>query len=122
MVSLKDIYLLNRQISGLFECNGAYDTATWTPFADVYESSAEYHVVIEIPGVTENQITAEADGNRLRIRGCRKTKHEGYRYHQIERGCGGFMRLFEFSEMIDPDGVEAVLKDGVLHIEIKKRA
>ncbi len=120
MVLLRNIYLLNRQVSNISDGNGAYDNITWIPFADVFESRTRYYVVLELPGITEDQIHAETEGNRLKIRGYRKTKREGYRYHQIERGFGGFIRHFEFPEVIDPDGVEAVLKDGVLKIQITK--
>lgn len=121
MVSLKNIYLLNRQISSIFDRSCDYETGTWTPFADVYESNEKYHIVVELPGMSEDQITAEAEGRVLKIKGNRRTKHEGCSYHQIERGCGGFLRVFELPEMVDLNSIEALLKDGILMIEIDKK-
>jgi HSP20 family protein len=38
----------------------------------------------------------------------------------MERSFGAFVRVFQFPEEIDPDGVTAHFKDGLLRIELPK--
>ncbi len=121
MVSLKNIYLIHRQINSIFDfADGCEQPVTWTPYSDVYETPSSYYVVVEIPGLKEDRIIAEVQGSMVKVRGDRKTKREDCRYHQIERGCGGFSRSFTLPERIDSKEIKALLKDGILVIKISK--
>lgn len=113
--------LLYKSVDGSTDSNVEYHSSvTWSPYADVYETIDSYIVVLEMPGLDVGNISAEVVGNTLRIRGYRKTMHEDCRYHQIERGWGRFCRYFSFAHPIDANSIEAVLKEGILTIEIAK--
>src|ERR1051326_6705232 len=91
----------------------------WAPPIDVYETDDRYVIAAEVPGLSRDQIDLAVEDNRLTIRGERpagvpesSTRH----YHQLERGHGAFVRIFEFTEGVHQDAIAADLRDGVLTI------
>jgi HSP20 family protein len=96
---------------------------SWTPPTDVYETTTAYIVTAELPGLTREEIDLAAEEWRLTIRGQRRDRwvnEEVVHFHQVERGHGRFSRTFEFAEKIDPDGVSADLREGVLTVTVAK--
>jgi HSP20 family protein len=99
--------------------------SAWDPPIDVYETAAGYVVTAEVPGLAREQIELAVQDNRLAIRGVRPAAgpdSPAGRYHQVERGHGLFLRTFEFVDAVDPDGITADLRDGVLTITLPKIA
>jgi HSP20 family molecular chaperone IbpA len=94
----------------------------WLPLADIFETEGAYIILLEVPGVQRNAIEVEADGRDLRVRGVKKqlTASTCLNFHQMEREYGEFRRVFRFDVMVDPTGVEASLKGGVLSIRVAK--
>jgi HSP20 family protein len=91
------------------------------PLVNVWEDHDNYYVGAEIPGVEDKDldITAVADG--ITIKGERKTDADGdVNYHRRERSAGKFSRVITMGGRIDPDKVQASLKNGVLLITIGK--
>jgi HSP20 family protein len=101
-------------------------TESWSPAIDVYETGATYVVTAELPGLTRDEIDLALEESRLTIRAHRmersRPNSEIVRFHQVERGHGGFARTFEFAVKIDVDKVSADLADGVLYITLPKIA
>jgi HSP20 family protein len=100
-------------------------TQGWAPPIDVYETAEHYVVMAELPGLTREEVELAMDDNRLTIRGARSSRgpdDETRRYHQVERGHGGFERTFAFADPIRADGITADLRDGVLTITLPKTA
>ena len=64
------------------------------------------------------------DNGALTIRGERneekREKNDGY--HRIERSHGSFYRRFAMPDAADAEHIKATSKDGVLEIEVPKRA
>ncbi|MBW1993309.1 MAG: Hsp20/alpha crystallin family protein, partial [Deltaproteobacteria bacterium] len=60
--------------------------------------------------------------NGLSISGERKIPAEGdnVRYHRREREAGSFSRIIGLPGEVDPDKVEAKLKDGILTVIVPK--
>jgi HSP20 family protein len=99
--------------------------SAWDPPIDVYETAARYIVTAEVPGLAREQIELAVQDNRLTIRGVRPAAgpdSPAGRYQQVERGHGLFLRTFEFVDAVDPDGITADLRDGVLTITLPKIA
>ena len=99
---------------------------SWTPAIDIYETATAYVVTAEVPGLSRDQIDLALEESRLTIRAQRmprgRSDAEIVRYHQVERGHGGFARTFEFAVKIDVDKVAADLANGVLYIKLPKVA
>jgi HSP20 family protein len=95
--------------------------AGWTPPMDLYETSDEYVVVIELPGIARADVEIELVDGRLTVRGRRPARDpDPAHYHQVERGHGPFARAVALPEPVRADAVRADLRDGVLTITLPK--
>ncbi|MDR2551960.1 MAG: Hsp20/alpha crystallin family protein [Treponema sp.] len=95
------------------------------PLVDVQETSGAYLVEAELPGFDEKQIRVQIEGGKLTIESDRngeKTEEGNDSYLIRERRQLSFSRSFTLPENADPESVSARFKNGVLSLEIKKRA
>ncbi|MEW6670295.1 MAG: Hsp20/alpha crystallin family protein [Thermodesulfobacteriota bacterium] len=92
------------------------------PLINLTEDKDGYYVRAELPGVKANELNITVTGNALSINGERKIASEGkeIRYHRREREAGSFSRILSLPGEVDPDRVEAKLKDGILAVHIPK--
>jgi HSP20 family protein len=91
--------------------------AGWTPAVDVHETATQYVVTAEVPGVSRDDIDIHADEGRLTIAGVRRERGgRCEQYHRVERGHGAFRRTFQLPVSIDPERIQADLRDGVLTV------
>src|SRR5438132_9574613 len=115
---LRDLLALHEQIGQLV----GSDAPGWTPPVDLYETSTEFVLTAELPGLARDQIEIQVEDSRISIRGDRSGADNVSceQFHRVERGHGRFSRAFALPEAIDVNGVSADLKDGVLTITIPK--
>ena len=94
----------------------------WNPVVDVYDRDEAIVIKADLPGVTKEDISIDVKDRVLTIRGERSEEKEvnKERFYRKERVYGKFQRSFNLSEAVDPEGIEARFKDGVLKIEIPK--
>ena len=92
------------------------------PPIDVVESEEHYKVSIELPGVTKDDISIEVHEEVLSVRGEKRSQEEDSKGRYLERSFGSFNRSFRLPADADADHVNAAFADGVLTIEIGKRA
>lgn len=96
----------------------------WVPPVDIYENEARELVVkAELPGLRREDIELTVENNTLTMRGQRRPE-EGIRegqYHRLERSHGSFARSFTLPNTLDPAGVRAEYRDGVLTITLPVR-
>jgi HSP20 family protein len=98
------------------------------PAVDVRETENAYVLDMELPGFDEKNINIHVDGANLSI----ASKHEEAREEKPDQGSGtyilkerrssSFSRSFKLPENADPEAVSAAFKNGVLSMQIKKRA
>lgn len=94
----------------------------WTPAADVYETGDSFVVLMELPGIHEDDVEVAVDGDRLVVKGERQPRLPARpdRFHRMERSHGTFVRTFVLTQAVDPDEVSAQFRDGLLRIELAK--
>lgn len=91
------------------------------PTVNVWEDGETYHLEAEMPGLSLEEIELSAGGDELTISGERKGKEEpGVTCHLRERDFGAFSRTIRFDGDIDPEHVNATLKNGVLSVTLPK--
>jgi HSP20 family protein len=124
----------NRYLESFFESPLASLTAgdrTNIPAVDVQETDNSYVVEAELPGFEEKNIQVHVDGGRLTIESLRDEESEkaekggqkqDKNYLIKERRHMEFSRSFKLPENADTESVEAVFKNGILSLEIKKQA
>ena len=89
----------------------------FVPRADIYETEKEYVVLADMPGVDETSLDITLENNVLSIDGyVEPTQPEGYSLAYAEYRVGDYQRAFTLSDQIDREGIEAVIKDGVLRL------
>jgi HSP20 family protein len=95
--------------------------AGWTPAVDILETSAEYIVTAEVPGMSREDLDIRVHDGRLTIGGERRERTmQCEQYHRVERGHGSFSRTFHLPVPVDGERVTADLRDGVLTVTCPK--
>lgn len=92
---------------------------------DIRENAEAYLVQAELPGVTKEDIQVNIDGNTLTISAERKSEKEvkdGERVLRTERHYGKVSRSFQLGYELDEGRAVAKYADGVLHLELPKKA
>ena len=116
--------LLRERMNRLFDERGArVATAIEHPFApatDVYATDDTIFVTVELPGIDGNDVSVEADGRALTVRGARHFRGEGAAYHRLERSYGEFRCAVELPSGADAARRRVRLEAGVLTVEIPR--
>jgi HSP20 family protein len=78
---------------------------------------------LEVPGLSEKDIDIDVTAKVLTIKAARKVEApEGYTAHRRERQAFSFAQSYELPTRIDPEKVQASLKQGVLTLTLPKAA
>lgn len=87
-----------------------------------WEADDAYHVELDVPGVSKDDIELTFERGTLQIVAERK-EFDGERkgLHE-ERVYGKVSRSLSLSESVDPDSITAELNNGVLHVTVAKVA
>ena len=93
------------------------------PHVSFAESGDALTLRAELPGVSEKEIDINVTANVLTIKAARKTEApEGYTAHRRERPAFSFSQSYELPSRVDPERVQASLKQGVLTLTLPKAA
>jgi len=77
----------------------------------------------ELPGLSEKDVDISVTANVLTVKAARKVEApEGYAVHRRERQGFSFTQSYELPARIDPEKVQATLKQGVLTLTLPKAA
>ena len=95
---------------------------TWLPQVDLDETPQEWLLSVDLPGVDPSTIDLSVSGDVLTVRGERELTYpaEGVA-RKRERPGGAFTRQIALGNEVDPDGVQAEARPGVLYIRLPRR-
>lgn len=95
---------------------------TWGPAVDVYEDKDNVFVKAELPGMKKEEIQVSLSNGLLHITGERTTETEtkGAETYRSERYFGRFYRSIELPAPVEPKGIEAHYKNGILTVTCPK--
>lgn len=98
--------------------------AVLRPAADIFEHSDGITVLMDMPGVSRERLTIESDRNSMVVEGeVLIDMPSGTESMYADVRSTRFRRSFSLSgEQLDTDAVKASLDNGVLRIDIPKRA
>ena len=116
---------LNRLFSGILENQrAALATATsWDPNADVLECADEVRIIVEVPGLSPDDIHVAAQGNRVRVRGRKKTDSQldpAPKFLCMERFFGEFEKVIPLPYPVNMKQATATLGDGLLVVRFPR--
>ena len=104
------------------DLDGSADSQAFTPSFDIRESPEAYVFEADLPGIGQDDLELNLTGCRLTITGRRECpgRAEGENFHAMERSFGCFCRSFNLPEGVDPGGIKAELRNGVLTLTLPK--
>ncbi|MBD3161194.1 MAG: Hsp20 family protein [Candidatus Eisenbacteria bacterium] len=96
---------------------------TMQPPTDIQEFEDHFAIDVELPGVAADRVDLQVEQGELRVTAERlHAVDENRDYLASERRFGTYCRVFRLGDLVDPEGITAELRDGVLRVQIKKHA
>lgn len=97
------------------------DVPRFTPATDILEREDGFHIYMDMPGVSKDELTIDLQDNEVTIHGesAYALKDSGKRLHS-EFDTAEYVRTFTLSDVVDRNKIKAVLKDGVLDLHLPK--
>ena len=85
------------------------------PPINVFQKGDDILAIIELPGIDKDKLQIDAKENTIRVSGAKLIDYEdGTSVHRRERDFGQFDRSISIPVKLDPDGIKAEYRDGVL--------
>ena len=96
-------------------------TRAFMPTTDIFETDEALTVVLEMPGVSRDDVDVNIENGLLTIEGrIDFRKYEGLRPVYGEYNIGPYRRTFRVSHQIDQDKITAEMRDGVVTLTLPK--
>lgn len=125
--SSRDLNSFRRDLDRFFDSVSASSgdessASSWAPRADVVETDGAYELLLDLPGLSRDDLDVQFDDGTLTVSGERSVRdeHREGRFHRVERRYGRFGRSFTLGSDIDAGAIEASFDEGVLHIRVPK--
>src|SRR3954465_5644523 len=91
------------------------------PAINVYAHQDGIVITAELPGVKEDDLDITVHRDTVTLRGQRPAQPEAPQgYHRRERRSGPFGRTFSLPFQVDPERVEAKLRNGILTLTLHR--
>jgi HSP20 family protein len=85
------------------------------PPMNVFRKGDDFVVITEVPGIKKADLEVQVKGNTIRLAGTKSVNYgEKVSLHRRERLAGRFDRAMTLPIEINPEGVKAEYRDGVL--------
>lgn len=93
----------------------------YVPKVDIIETPDAMVLYADMPGTDENSVEVTVEKNVLTIAGTVNGKgFEGRSIAYAEYDVGDYERVFTISDEVDRDRIEAIVKNGVLKLVLRK--
>lgn len=91
------------------------------PLISLADKGDHFTLMAELPGLSDKDVTLEIAQDVFTIKGERKVElPEGATVHRRERPALTFSKSFTLPSKINPEAVQAVMKNGVLTVQLAK--
>ncbi len=113
----------NAQVAGLGSSVGTQERraapeTVLRPPVDIFEDADGITLYADVPGVSKERLNVRIEGTTLLLEGAVESADAS----QQELGATLYRRSFALSRALEPNRIEAKVKDGVLTVRIPKRA
>jgi HSP20 family protein len=93
------------------------------PPMNVFRKGDDFIIITEVPGIKKSDLNVQVKGNTVRLAGTKSVSYpEKAGVHRRERLSGRFDRALTLPVEIDPNGVKAECRDGVLALFLPRAA
>jgi HSP20 family protein len=118
------LFRLQREMEGRLASDWLEDTTAGTgayPPINVFQQGHDFVAIVELPGVSKNDIELQAKENSIRISGKKSVDYgDKVSVHRRERVAGIFDRTITVPVQIEADGIKAEFRDGILALFIPR--
>jgi HSP20 family protein len=118
------LFALQRALDARLESDWLGDSTAGMgsyPPINIFQKGDDFVAVGELPGVSKNDLQIEAKENTIRIFGNKTITYEkNASVHRRERLSGVFDRMLSIPIQINPDGIRAEYRDGILGLFIPR--
>jgi HSP20 family protein len=118
------LFNLQRALEGRLASDWLHgQTTSQGPFPpiNVFQQGDDILAIIELPGVEKDSLQIEAKENTIRIAGKKAFSYpDGVSVHRQERPSGEFDRTMSLPVQLDPDGIKAEYRDGILALYLPR--
>jgi len=91
------------------------------PLVDIYETSDEYVILANMPGVAKDEVKIKLEDGNLVLMGLINFEEaKGRKYTLKETETGNYYRKFKISDGVDESKISANLEEGVLKVILPK--
>ena len=96
----------------------ALPPAAFLPAADLSVSESDLVLTVDLPGLAPEDVSIEVQDGELTVRGerTRPAVAEGTAYIYAQRPVGGFEHRIRIPQGVDPAGITASMRNGVLSL------
>lgn len=108
------LFGMEPMITGLFD-------RVKSPAIDLVENDDAFVVTCDLSGVDLEDLEVSLANNVLTIKGEKKGEVKDAKVYRQESWFGSFQRTLSLPNTVDPDKIEAVMKDGVLKVTLLKK-
>jgi HSP20 family protein len=115
---------VHRDIERFLNANGEFAALRRVSQAmpcDITETQNTFEIEADLPGFERDDVNVDVSNGVLTISAEREEKRDGKR-HVSERRYTSVQRQFTLPGGADPGAIDAKLKNGVLHLSIRKAA
>jgi|TARA_B100001250_G_C19816270_1_gene798602 HSP20 family protein len=111
--------ILNDSVGALAKATQA---GSWSPSVDIVESTDNYTLTADLPGLTKDDIHLTIEEGVLTLSGERKSERSESKEfgHRYERASGKFSRSFQLESGIDNNQIKTEFKNGLLKVVLPK--
>ena len=96
-------------------------TRAFVPSADIYESENALTIVLEMPGVSKDNVEVNIEDGVLTVEGrIDFAKYDGLQPVYSEYNVGPYRRSFQISNQVDHSKIAAQMRDGIMNLELPK--
>jgi HSP20 family protein len=112
-------------LSSFQQALDAFRTSSWLdaslsgggayPPVNVFRKGDDFIIIAEVPGVKKTDLDVQVKGRTIRLAGAKSVGYpEKAALHRRERLAGRFDRAVSMPVEINPDGIKAEYRDGIL--------
>lgn len=97
-------------------------TRTWSPEMDIRETDTDYRIDMDLPGVSTEDVTIDANDHRLTVHGERSSGRmaDDGTVARREHARGPFFRRVSLPSAANVDDASAEFENGILTIRVPK--
>lgn len=107
----------------LFSGSPLVNESFFRPRVDIAGNEKNYEITLDVPGMKQEELTIEVQGDSLIVRGEKQESKESKdkQFYRVERSYGTFQRTLALPNDANADEINANLKDGVLTLTIPRK-